>query len=412
MPTTNTPHNAGLKFAVLGSDERPVASGKNESITGTGGDDGPLLSFFIPDLTVGGAEQVTVNLVNGLSSRGYNVELLLSKFKGELQSNLQSQVKVRTLPPSRTPVVGVAAHLPALATYLQRKRPVALFPHLAHPSIVCLAVNRLLDTDTLVIPTHHSAFGISPSTTVKDRVVRRLVPHLYPSADRIITVSEGVADSIIERTSVSRADISVLYNPVDIAAVRRRAREPVNHEWIDDDGIKVILFVGRIAEQKDLKTWLRTFKRVHDQDPTTRAVIVGQGPRRQELQRESNRLGIADVVSMPGYVENPFGYMYRSEVFLLTSLYEGLPTVLIEALACGCPVVATDCPAGPGEVLVDGKYGHLVAPGDVAGLCEAVVDALENPMPSDELQERSDDFAPERVLDRYERFITDFVVRT
>ncbi|WP_336406668.1 glycosyltransferase [Haloarcula litorea] len=376
------------------------------------GEDRPRLAFFIPDLSVGGAEQVTVTIVNGLVTRGYEVDLLVSRLQGELRSELSELVTVVELPPSRTPVLGVAAHLPAIVTYLRRSEPAVLFPQLAHPSVVCLAINRYMDVDTAIIPTHHSAFGEGTNGTTKDVVVNRLVPRLYPAADRIVAVSRGVGDSIVDRTPVESEDLSVLHNPVDVAAIRESAQEPVDHEFIMDDDTDVILFVGRHARQKDLGIWLRAFEQVHNQVPSARAVIVGKGPHREELLTTIDERGLSDVVSVPGFVQNPYKYMNQADVFLLSSRYEGLPTVLIEALAVGCPVVSTDCPSGPREILDDGDYGRLVPVSDSAGLADAVVETLADPGGSERLRDRANDFAPNAVLDEYERFIQKHVTRT
>ncbi len=378
--------------------------------TSRDGNGRPLVSFVIPSLTTGGAEQVTVNIANGLADRGYDVELLLSRVEGELQTQLTSKVEVVSLPPSMGQVFGIATHIPALVHYLRKRQPAALFCHLTHTNVACLVADRIAATDTVVVPTEHLAFGVPKEPTLKSRIAQWLVPRIYPSAERIVAVSEGVAESIVERTAVGRETISVLYNPVDVKTVRRRAREPVDHEWFADGTVAVALFVGRIEQQKDLETWLRTFRRVYDRNPNARAVVVGEGSRRESVQSSAARMGLADVVSMPGYVNNPYGYMSRADVFLLSSRYEGLPTVLIEALACGCPVVATDCPSGPREILADGTYGRLAPVGDDASLAEAVVETLRNPPRENELRERADEFAPEAVLDGYEQFILTHLV--
>ncbi|OYR44599.1 glycosyltransferase [Halorubrum sp. Ea8] len=370
----------------------------------------PLLSFFIPRLGQGGAEQVAINLVNGLSARGYNVELLVTQTDGGLHSQLSSDVNVVTLPPSKSPVLGVAMNFPALVDYLRRKEPALLLSHLSRANVISIAACRLIDADTVVAATHHDAFGTGTENGLKDRALKRLVPLLYPSADRIIAVSEGVADSIVERTKVKRDNVSVLHNPIEIDAIREQARRDVEDEWITDDDLDVVLYVGRHTEQKDLKTWLRAFERVQAQNPDTRAIIAGKGPKREEIQSYSERLGLADVVSIPGYVENAYGYMHEADVFLLSSRYEGLPSVLIEALACGCPVVATDCPSGPKEILDDGKYGCLRPVGDANGLAEAVLETLNQSTPRDELMSRADGFATGAVLDRYEQFLEEYVL--
>jgi len=369
-------------------------------------DDGrPLLAFFIPDLSVGGAEQVAITIANGLVTRGYDIDLLLSRASGELRSELSEQVSIVELPPSKTPVVGVAAHLPFLAAYLNRRKPAALFPHLEHPSIVSLAINRFLDADTAVIPTQHSAFGHDVEATPKDQIVRRIVPRLYPASDQIVSVSEGVADSLVDRTPVDRSDISVLHNPVDVEQIRDRARQPVEHEWVENDDRDVVLFVGRHARQKNLDGWVRAFEKVVNRNANARAIIAGKGPCRAQVQATVERLGLSDVVSLPGFVDNPYRYMTKSDVFLLSSRYEGLPTVLIECLAVGCPIVSTDCPSGPREILSDGEHGTLVPIDDTNGLANAVCDTLADPPDPDRLRSRADDFSPKPVFDKYERFL-------
>ena len=368
-----------------------------------------LLSFFIPRLGQGGAEQVTINLVNGLTARGYDVDLLLTRGDGSLHSQLSSDVDVVTLPPSRSPVFGVAMNVPALVAYLRRKQPALLLSHLSRANVVSIAASRLADTDTVVAATQHDAFGTGTDRGLKDRALRRLVPTLYPSADHIIAVSDGVADSIAERTAVKRENITVLYNPIEIDSIRAQARRGVDDEWIANDDLDVVLSVGRLTEQKDLRTWLEAFERVHARKPDTRAIIAGKGPMREELQAYVERLGLADVVSIPGYVENAYGYMDGADVFFLSSRYEGLPSVLIEALACGCPVVATDCPSGPKEILEDGAYGRLRPVGDADGLAEAIIESLNEPTRGEALSARADDFASGPVLDRYERFLEEHV---
>ena len=371
-----------------------------------------LLSFVLPNLRAGGAEQVVITLLNGLASRGYSVELLLSEYSGPLKTELDDSVKVATLPPARTSVFGVAAHLPAIAMYLQQKNPAAMFPHLEHPSVVCLTAHIATDTDTVVIPTQHSTLVGPGGGTPKDRIVDNLVPHLYPSANRIIAVAQGVANSITERTAVDPSDVSILHNPVDIDRIQRQAQEPLEHDWFVNDELKVILFVGRIAPEKDLQTWLQVFNSVHAENPRTRAVIAGRGPDREELLQFAERLGIADVVAMPGYVDNPYKYMKRASVFLLSSRREGLPTVLIEALACGCPVVATDCRSGPREVLADGQFGQLAPVAEPSQIAKAVSEVLEQSPAPAKLRSRADNFAATSVLDDYEQFLTEHVFGT
>lgn len=219
MAKTNPEHDGSLSAEVADIlTNSPVQSTGNE--TGRK----PRIAFFIPNLSVGGAEQVTINIVNGLAARGYEVDLLLSKYEGELQSQLSEQVNVKELPPSHTTVFGVAAHLPALCSYLKTRKPAVLFPQMAHVSIVPLALDRILDTQTKIVPTHHTGYGTSKENSPKGALVERLYPRLYPAADRIVAVSEGIADDIVEKTAIKREDISVIHNPVYLETVREQSR--------------------------------------------------------------------------------------------------------------------------------------------------------------------------------------------
>jgi glycosyltransferase involved in cell wall biosynthesis len=368
--------------------------------------DKPAVAFFLPDLSVGGAEQVTITIANGLTQRGYDVDLLLSREGGELQSQLAPEVTVVELSPSRRTVLGVAAHLPALEGYLRRERPAVLFSQMAHVNVVALALNRLVDPETAVVPTHHTGPSES-SGSAKGQLVRYCYPYLYPAADQIIAVSEGIATDLVAETPVEPEQISVIHNPVDIATVQEQAREPVDHEWFTDEELDVVLFVGRLSAEKDLETWLRAFERVHEQNPDARAVVVGDGPEEATVRERVDQLDIADVVDLVGYVDNPYRYMRNAAVFLLSSRYEGLPTVVIEALVCGCPVVATDSPGGTREILADGEYGSFAPVGDDAGLAAAVLDTLAAPTPAERLEARAEDFSLAVIIDEYEAFIAE-----
>jgi len=167
----------------------------------------------------------------------------------------------------------------------------------------------------------------------------------------------------------------------------------------------VVLGVGRLEPQKSFKTFLRAFGCVHERLPSTRAVIIGRGSKRDELEALAADLGLSDVVSFPGYVDNPYAYMAGADTLMMSSVHEGLPTVLIEAMACGCPVVSTDCPSGPRTILEDGQYGPVVEVGDDAALAAGVLATLRDPLDERTLIERARDFQPSTVLADYETFV-------
>jgi glycosyltransferase involved in cell wall biosynthesis len=162
----------------------------------------------------------------------------------------------------------------------------------------------------------------------------------------------------------------------------------------------VILSVGRLSAEKDYPTLLRAFALLQNQVPA-RLILLGEGGQRAGLERLASELGIGATVSLPGFVRNPFAYMARARVFVLSSLFEGFGNVLVEALACGCQVVSTHCPGGPGEILDRGRYGRLVPVGDHAALARAILEAIAEPMDTEALRRRADDFSVERAARRH-----------
>jgi glycosyltransferase involved in cell wall biosynthesis len=364
---------------------------------------GPL-AFYVPSLTVGGAERVTVSVANGLAERGYDVHLLVSYYEGSFVSEVDEAVTVFDLATPKVPGLGIGASVPRLVSYFRRQSPSMLFAQMIYASDVVLVAHMLAGSDALVVPTVHNTVGMYDPP--KERLVQRLATLLSGRADRFVAVSDGAARSVADELAVPAENVSVLHNPIPVDDVRARACEAANHEWIEADEYDVVLGIGRLAPQKDFETFLRAFAHVNEADPDTRAIVVGRGPDRERLAATARELGIDDLVQFTGYVDNPYSYMAGADVLAMSSIHEGLPTVLIEALACGCPVVSTDCPSGPRTILEDGKYGPLVDVEDPTALGEAVLSTLESPPDSSMLVERARDFAPEEVLDDYESFIT------
>ena len=207
------------------------------------------------------------------------------------------------------------------------------------------------------------------------RLKLRMVPRVYRWADRIVAPSKGVADDLVKTARLSEKHITVIYNPVVTPGRLRQMRERLSHPWFQEGQPPVILGVGRLVEQKDFGTLIRAFKRVR-RKRNARLMILGEGPERTALERLTDDLNVAGEVALPGYVDNVLPFMRESAVFVLSSAWEGLPGVLIEAMACGCPVVSTDCPSGPPEVLCGGKYGHLVPVGAVEPMADAIRQVL------------------------------------
>jgi glycosyltransferase involved in cell wall biosynthesis len=222
----------------------------------------------------------------------------------------------------------------------------------------------------------------------------------YPHADAIIAVSDGVAADLSRLARLPRNRITTIFNAVDVNRIRELASAPITDAWFAEGAPPVLLAVGRLAPQKDYGTLLRAFALVRSHCGL-RLVILGEGPERDRLQDEATALGIAADVKMPGAVANPFPYMATARLFVMSSAWEGLPNVLMEALACGCPIVSTDCLSGPREILDGGSFGELVPVGDHTALAEAILRALASSVDRSRLQARAQSFSVDRVADRY-----------
>jgi glycosyltransferase involved in cell wall biosynthesis len=206
------------------------------------------------------------------------------------------------------------------------------------------------------------------------------IRRLYPRVDQIVAVSEGVAEDTAAIARIPRGRISVIRNPVITPELTILAAGPCPHPWLEDGGPPVILGAGRLERQKDFPTLLRAFARLRRERPC-RLVILGDGGGREALTALAAALGVSDDLQLPGFQANPFCWMSRASLFVLSSAWEGSPNVLTEAMALGTPVVATDCPSGPREVLAGGRFGPLVPVGDAEALAEAMAQTLDKPLP-------------------------------
>ena len=228
----------------------------------------------------------------------------------------------------------------------------------------------------------------------------------YPYSDAAVGVSRGLAGELTETIRVPNNRVHTIYNPVVSEALARTSNEPAGHPWLDHPGPRVILTAGRLSKGKDFPNLLTAFARLRDGCPA-RLIVLGKGRLRPELLAHSEQLGISDHVDFPGFVQNPYAFMAKASLFVISSRHEGLPRVLIEAMACGCPVVSTDCPFGPDEILEGGRWGELVPIGDAKALSEAMLRTLENPHPQAALRKRASFFGIEQAVTRYEELLLD-----
>lgn len=376
------------------------------------------MALFIYGLTGGGAQRRTVTLANAFAALGHTVDLVVVKGQGVLDGELAPRVHLVDLG-AYGRLHGVAARLigqrgietalaiPALARYLRRVKPDLLLSAASHVNLVAVSAMRLAAVPIpLVLRASNHPSGNLAHHPPLQRLVRAWLKWLsrrfYPRADAVIAVSDGVARELVKLTGVPPERVSTIYNPVVDAALERRLAEPLDHPWLEDGAPPVILAAGRFKLQKDFPTLIEAFARLRRQCHA-RLVILGDGPGRAGLERLAARHGLVlgcDVLFM-GYVANPMPWMRRARLFVLSSLWEGLPGVLIEALAAGCPVVSTDCPSGPAEILDGGRFGRLVPVGEPEALAAAMAAALDEAPDREALLARAADFTPGRAIQHY-----------
>ena len=236
------------------------------------------------------------------------------------------------------------------------------------------------------------------------RIISNLLIRMnYPFADRIVAVSHGVADDLSTIAKIPRDKITVIANPIITPEMISKTKEEFDHPWFKPGEPPVILAIGRFTTQKDFPLLVNAFAEVR-KSMAARLIILGDGPDRSELLSLVNKLQLEEDISMPGFVQNPYPYLVHASLFVLSSQWEGLPTVLAEALYCGTPLVATDCQSGPVEILEGGKYGKLVPVGDQISLVEAIITSLNNPKiapPAASWQPYEEDF----VINQYIRIL-------
>ncbi|CUU37471.1 MAG: glycosyltransferase [Armatimonadetes bacterium] len=355
------------------------------------------VALFVPSFEGGGAERVMLTLANAFHQRGIETCVITAKtIEGE-----HAHLLHRDVPIVRLQSGAMWRTIVPLARYLRRNPPIALLSTLGEANIVAVIARRLARCPIRLVireaTTPTTAFRKSASR--KKRLASRLIPLCYPLADAIIAVSAGVQQDLTRLIPRAQSKVHVIYNPAITRDLYQLRDASVEHPWFVNKHLPIVLGVGRLTPPKDFPTFLHAFARVRRQMPA-RLVILGEGELRPQLEQLAAELGIQGDFDLPGFDPNPFRYMARADVFVLSSQYEGLPNVLIQAMACGCPVVSTNCRSGPEEILDGGKYGELVPVGDAEAMAQAILRVLRGerkPVPREWLEK----FEEERVVSQY-----------
>jgi len=356
------------------------------------------LAIFLPSFAKGGVERMMVNLAKGFAATGQPIDFVVKDAGSPYIAALPETAKLIKLD-SIHPDLGIAA-----ALYLEQAAPHAILTSKEENDEIALRAKARSGASTRVIvrvPVHiTSRLKHKRRGPLKVWKTYSNLKRITGSADSVVAVSEGVAMDVSTITGIPLERIHVIRNPVITPELRELAGDDPNHRWFSRKDKPVVLGIGRLGQQKNFELLIHAFSRVRA-NIDSRLLILGEGRRRTRMEKLVKKLGIAEHVELLGFVANPYAYLSRADLFVLSSKWEGSPNVLTEALAVGVPVVSTDCDSGPREILQNGKYGELVPVSDVRKLADAMINTLSKPPDSNSFKEAVSDYTVEKAAGSY-----------
>lgn len=354
------------------------------------------LAFLLNNLNGGGAERVAVTVANELAAMGHDVTIILNRKHGPYLGDVSEKVRLLGLGQR------MRIALPALFFLLRREKFAVVLGVLDQPNIALLLLKPFIGPTRVIVTECNNplAEGAAIRRQWVWRIIRALKPWLYPRADHVITKSTGIGKILCDHFGCRAGQVSVIHNPVDMARIGSMALEAPDHLWLREKKGPVLLAAGRLHEQKDYPTLLRALALLRRSAPA-RLIILGEGEERPTLEKMMHKMGLDDCVDMPGFTANPYAFLARADCYVMSSAWESWGNALVEALACGTPVVSTDCVSGPREILEDGKHGCLVPVGDAEALSAAILATLKDPGDAESRSMRACQFAPHRAAEHY-----------
>lgn len=363
------------------------------------------ICYYYNDMQPGGVQHMMLSLAAELQRRGHQTEVLVARPREVGDIDASSAVASQ-----RLNAVDTATAVRRLAHHLRRHRPDILYTGMPTMNISAVIANQLAGRPTKVVVSERS----NPDAEFRNgrswryRAASRLQPTAYRLADAIVAVSEELADDLSVYTRIPRDRIRVHYNPAYDDRAPPASGSTALHPWLADRTTPTIVAAGRFVEQKNFAFLLRVVARIRLQRPV-RLILLGDGPLNGDLRATAVDLNLTDAVAFPGFVPDVMPWFEHGDVFALTSIWEGFGNVLVQALAAGCGVVATQCRSGPAEILAHGRYGRLVAPDDEAGFAQAVIETIDAPWDRTVLRERAERFSLTRSADSYETLFSALV---
>ena len=354
------------------------------------------IAFFLATSGHSGVDRIMKNLLPSIAKRGYTVDLLRIQGHGPTLDEGHGvnvfQLGAKHVYTALSEVVG----------YLRHHHPIVMLSDKDRVNRTAVMAHQLANVQTRLALRNGTTVSIDlANRPLFDRTLQRFsMKHLYKKAATILMPSKDAADDFARLSHIPRDVIQVVPSPVVSDHIYRQAKLPVEHPWLGEKTAPIIIGVGELGGRKDFSTLIRAFALIY-KARRARLIILGKGRKKEQLQNLVSDLCISNAVDFPGFTPNPYRFMSRSDVFALTSRWEGMPLVLIEALALGIPVVATNCPSGPREILANGKYGPIVPVGDHRLLAKALETTLDFPLPSATLQQAVQEYSLEASTTAY-----------
>jgi glycosyltransferase involved in cell wall biosynthesis len=352
------------------------------------------IAFLIPNLAGGGAERVALTLVEDFTARGHDVDLVLMRKCGALLPAVPPSVRIVELGATR-----VRNAIRPLTKYLRRRQPHALQVSMWPLTVAAILARSLARSTTRLVVSDHTLLSKHYAGNARALRLLKVTTRLfYPWADARVIVADAAADDLVRLSGLNRDCLEVIYNPVLLPDVPVHVTAVVEALWRQPNGR--ILSVGSLKAEKNHALLIRSFARLRERR-AAELIILGSGELEQDLTNLARSLGIGNDVVFAGFIPEPWHFYASATLFALSSDYEGYPLVLIEAMRCGLPVVATDCESGPREILDHGRFGRLVPIGDEEAFAEAMQAELEDPTASELLMARAEELSGASTADRY-----------
>lgn len=368
------------------------------------------VAYFGPVFGIDGVGELTLDVIKGFSHRGYDVDLLVdgrysmnTPLKGEIEKYCSANRISQAVPKDRGHNLRYyGSLLRGLLAYVRDQDQVTLLSNETKYNILSVwATASSSHARVNLILLEHRL--LQPRITGARRVLPSLIRMYYPWADHVVGVSKDVTSELTSHYGLDEGLCTTVPNPVDTNRVAAEAKEPVDHPWFSEE-TPLIVGVGRLIRLKQFSVLLQAFERMRRQIDA-RLVLMGRGPRRDALVKQANQLGIRDRVDFLGFVGNPYKYMKRADLLAHPAGHEGFGLVIVEALACGTPVVATNCPGGPSDILDGGAYGPLVDVGNPSQMADAMAATLEDPLDPERLVQRAEKYDVDRIGSRFAKMI-------